>query len=231
MRRSAVLLCVSLLVLPACAGYREPGARRVRGVYHQVRRGQTLYRIAKTYRVTVDELTRDNRIANPAKIRTGDRLFVPRARKVLNVPIYKPAETADLERKLPAEHPGATRLHFTWPVKGEIITHFGVQDGFQNNGVAIAAPEGSPIQAAEDGKVVYSGADLRDYGNLIIIGHHGGFATVYAHNRVNLVRQGEKVTRGQVIAEVGMTGIAETAYLHFEIRRGSEAKDPLPFLK
>lgn len=204
-----------------------PGA----GVYHRVRPGQTLYRIAKTYGVRVEELRRVNRIADPARIRTGDRLFIPRARKVLKVSIYRPEQTADLERKLPAEHAGAARLHFTWPIKGEIITQFGVRDGFKNNGVAIAAPEGTPVRAAEDGKVVYSSADLRDYGNLIIIGHHGGFATVYAHNRVNLVRRGEKVSKGQVIAEVGMTGIAETPHLHFEIRRGGKAEDPLTFLK
>jgi murein DD-endopeptidase MepM/ murein hydrolase activator NlpD len=79
--------------------------------------------------------------------------------------------------------------------------------------------------------VVYSGADLRDYGNLIIVDHQGGFATVYAHNRINLVTMGERVKKGEVIAEVGMTGIAETPYLHFEIRRGGKARNPLPFLK
>ena len=223
-RRCLVVLYLFVLLLPACAG-------RPRGVYHQVRPGQTLYRIARTYGVTVNELRRVNRIANPAKIQAGDQLFIPGARKVLYVPIYKPEETADLERRLPTENRGAARLRFTWPVKGKIVTHFGVQNGFKNNGVAIAAPEGSPIRAAEGGKVVYSGAELRDYGNLIIIDHRGGFATVYAHNRVNLVGRGEKVAKGQVIAEVGMTGIAETPYLHFEIRRGTKAKDPLAFLK
>ncbi|MGH7387567.1 MAG: M23 family metallopeptidase, partial [Candidatus Methylomirabilales bacterium] len=81
------------------------------------------------------------------------------------------------------------------------------------------------------GKVIYSGAELRDYGNLIVIDHDGGLATVYAHNQVNLVKRGERVGRGQVIAKVGMTGIAETPYVHFEIRQNAKAKDPLAFLK
>ncbi|MFQ5658157.1 MAG: peptidoglycan DD-metalloendopeptidase family protein [Candidatus Methylomirabilales bacterium] len=223
-RRFPVLLYFSVLLLPACAG-------RPTGVYHQVRPGQTMYRIAKTYGVTVGELRRVNRIADPAKIKAGDSLFIPGAPWVMNVPIYKPEETAYLERRLPTKSGGTPRLRFSWPVKGKVITNFGIQNGFKNNGVAIAAPEGAPIQAAEAGKVVYSGADLRDYGNLIIVDHRGGFATVYAHNRINLVRRGDKVRKGQVIAEVGMTGIAETPYLHFEIRRGTKAKDPLAFLK
>jgi murein DD-endopeptidase MepM/ murein hydrolase activator NlpD len=200
-------------------------------VYHRVRPGQSLFRIAKTYGVAIQKLRRVNRIPNPSKIKAGDRLFIPGARKVLHVPIYRPEETAILERKLPARGTGVAHLRFAWPVKGRIVTHFGIQDGFKNNGVGIAAKQGTPVRAAEKGKVVYSGADLRDYGNLIIIDHQGGFATVYAHNRVNLVTRGKTVGRGQVIAEVGMTGIAETPYLHFEIRRGGKAKDPLAFIK
>ncbi|MEE8282820.1 MAG: M23 family metallopeptidase [candidate division NC10 bacterium] len=226
-RRCLVALCLCLLLLAACAGRRPRGP----GVYHRVRPGQSLFRIAKTYGVAIQKLRRVNRIPNPAKIKAGDRLFIPGARKVLHVPIYRPEETAILERKLPARGTGVAHLRFAWPVKGRIVTHFGIQDGFKNNGVGIAAKQGTPVRAAEKGKVVYSGADLRDYGNLIIIDHQGGFATVYAHNRVNLVTRGKTVGRGQVIAEVGMTGIAETPYLHFEIRRGGKAKDPLAFIK
>ncbi len=226
-QRCLAALCLFALLLAACGGY----GRRVPGVYHGVRPGQSLFRIAKTYGVSVEEIRRVNRITDPAKIRAGDALFIPRARRLLYVPIYRPEETAILERKLPARRNRAPQLRFTWPVKGRIITQFGIEDGFKNNGIAIAAPRGTPIQAAEEGKVVYSGADLRDYGNLIIIDHRGGFATVYAHNRINLVKRGAKVRKGQVIAEVGMTGIAESPYVHFEIRRAGKAKDPLVFLK
>lgn len=98
-----IALSLFLLLLAACGVRRPPPALPGVGVYHRVRPGQTLFRIAKTYGVGLQELRRVNRIADPAKVRAGDRLFIPRARKVLEVPIYRPAETAALERKLPAE--------------------------------------------------------------------------------------------------------------------------------
>jgi murein DD-endopeptidase MepM/ murein hydrolase activator NlpD len=136
-----------------------------------------------------------------------------------------------LERQLPARETVPAQVQFAWPVKGKIIARFGGKNELRNNGIAIAAPQGTPIRAAEQGKVIYSGADLRDYGNLIVIDHDGGFATVYAHNQVNLVKRGQRVGRGRVIAKVGMTGIAESPYVHFEIRQNAKAKDPLAFLK
>ncbi len=219
-----------LLILTAC-GRKFPSATYGVGVYHTVRPGQSLYRIAKTYGVEAQELSRVNGIRDLNRIRSGQRLFIPGAPRVIEVPVYRPEETADLERRLPLEQGGPVPLHFIWPVRGDIIARFGIQDGFKNNGVVIAAPEGTPVKAAEAGRVIYSGAELRDYGNMIVIDHHGSFATVYAHNRVNLVRQGEQVAKGQVIAEVGMSGIAESPYLHFEIRRRGKAQDPLAFLK
>lgn len=216
-----------MLILAGCGGYRT----RRSGVYHKVRPGQSLYRIAKTYRVDMRKLMRVNRISDPSKIHIGDHIYIPGARRILYVPVYRPEETASLERRLPADARVVPNLQFIWPVEGKIIAQFGIEDGFKNNGVAIAAKRGTPIRAAEKGKIIYSGADLRDYGNLIIIDHQGGFATVYAHNRVNLVRRGATVDKGEIIAQVGMTGIAETPYVHFEIRRGGEAKDPLTFLK
>lgn len=226
-QRCLVTLCLFVPLFASCT-VREP---RAIGVYHQVRPGQTLFRIAKTYGIEVEELSRVNRIADPADIEVGDRLFIPGARRVLEVPSYRTEETAMLERKLPARGTGALRPQFTWPVKGKIIAGFGGKNEVRNNGIAIAAPHGTPIRAAEQGKVLYSGADLRDYGNVIVIDHEGGFATVYAHNQVNLVKGGERVSKGQVIAKVGMTGIAETPYVHFEIRQDTKAKDPLAFLK
>jgi lipoprotein NlpD len=225
------LFTVSLLLILTACGRKSSPAQYGVGVYHIVRPGQSLYRIAKTYGVEAQELSRVNGIKDLNRVRAGQRLFIPGARRVLEVPVYRPEETAELERRLPTEQGAPASLDFTWPVKGEIVARFGIQDGFRNNGVAIAAPEGTPIQAAEAGRVIYSGAELRDYGNMIIIDHHGSFATVYAHNRVNLVRQGDQVTKGQAIAEVGMSGIAESPYLHFEIRKRGKAQDPLAFLK
>lgn len=220
------VVCLFGLMVTACVGRED----RMIGVYHHVRPGQTLFRIAKTYGVGVAELSRVNRIADPADIEVGDRVFIPGARRVLEVPSYRSEETAMLERQLPARETTPARVQFTWPVQGKIIARFGGKNELKNNGIAIAAPQGTPIRAAERGKVIYSGADLRDYGNVIVIDHDGGFATVYAHNHVNLVKRGERVGRGQVIAKVGMTGIAESPYVHFEIRQNAKAKDPLAFL-
>ena len=118
---------------------------------------------------------------------------------------------------------------FAWPVKGKITARFNPRHDSLNDGIDITAPSGSPVRATLAGQVIYSD-HLRGYGNLIIVRHRSGFASVYAHNRKNYVRQGQKVTRRQVIAEVGNTGRATTPRLHFEIRRNNVARDPLSYL-
>ena len=124
---------------------------------------------------------------------------------------------------------GPRRQGFTWPVRGKITARFNPRHDSLNDGIDIAAPSGTPVRATLAGQVIYSDR-LRGYGNLIIVRHRGGFASVYAHNRKNLVRQGQKVTKRQVIAEVGDTGRVTTPHLHFEIRRNNVARDPLSYL-
>lgn len=124
---------------------------------------------------------------------------------------------------------GSRRQPFTWPVRGKITARFDSRHDTLNDGIDIAAPSGTPVRATLAGQVIYSDR-LRGYGNLIIVRHRGGYASVYAHNRRNLVRQGQKVTQRQVIAEVGATGRVTTPHLHFEIRRNNVARDPLSYL-
>ena len=124
---------------------------------------------------------------------------------------------------------GSRRQGFTWPVRGKITARFEPRHDSLNDGIDIAAPPGTPVRATLAGQVIYSDR-LRGYGNLIILRHRGGYASVYAHNRRNLVKQGQKVTRRQVIAEVGDTGRVTTPHLHFEIRRNNVARDPLSYL-
>ena len=95
-----------------------------------------------------------------------------------------------------------------------------------HEGVDIAAPEGTAVLAAADGKVIYSGSGVKGYGNLILVRHLRGLVTVYAHNRINLVRERALVRKGQVIAEVGHTGRATGDHLHFELREGDKPIDP-----
>jgi murein DD-endopeptidase MepM/ murein hydrolase activator NlpD len=100
-----------------------------------------------------------------------------------------------------------------------------------HDGIDISAPAGSAVLAADDGKVTYSGNTIRGYGNMIVLKHAGNLATVYAHNRKNLVHEGEMVRRGQKIAEVGETGRATGSHCHFEVRLGKQAVNPLFYLK
>ena len=118
-----------------------------------------------------------------------------------------------------------------WPVRGHILASYGAKsDGTHNDGINIAAPRGAAIQAVDAGVVAYTGNELRGYGNLILIKHPTGWISAYAHCDQILVKRGEKVTRGQVIARVGSTGNVNEPQLHFELRRGQHAVDPREFL-
>ncbi len=131
-----------------------------------------------------------------------------------------------------AGHAPAARVpvRFIWPVKGVITSRFGRRHGRWHDGVDIAAPRGTPVHAAADGVVIYADRRLTGYGNLVIIRHAHELFTAYAHNERMLVKQGERVRRGQVIATVGATGRATGPHLHFEIRIGARPVDPLAYL-
>jgi len=120
---------------------------------------------------------------------------------------------------------------FNWPVSGQIISTFGpAAGGTHNDGINIAAPEGTTVVAAEGGTIAYAGNELRGFGNLLLIKHDGGWVTAYAHNQVLLVKKGERVRRGQAIARIGSTGGVGSPQLHFELRSGTKAVDPLDHL-
>jgi len=116
-------------------------------------------------------------------------------------------------------------------VKGQIISGFGPKKGGLNNdGVNIGAPAGTNVVAADNGVVAYAGNELRGFGNLLLIRHADGWVTAYAHNDKLLVKRGDTVKRGQIIAQVGSTGSVSTPQLHFEIRKGTDPVDPLKYL-
>jgi murein DD-endopeptidase MepM/ murein hydrolase activator NlpD len=124
-----------------------------------------------------------------------------------------------------------TSARFLWPVEGKVVSPFGAKKGgTHNDGVNIAAPAGTEVVAAENGVVAYAGNELRGFGNLLLIRHADGWVTAYAHNEKLLVRQGEKVKRGQPIARVGKSGSVSSPQLHFEIRKGTDPVDPLDYL-
>lgn len=119
---------------------------------------------------------------------------------------------------------------FIWPVEGTITSRFGWRGHEHHDGIDIAAPAGTPIVAAADGIVLYSSGRLRGYGNMIVIKHTPRVFTIYAHNKKNLVKKGQKVKQGQVIGLVGSTGHTTGPHLHFEIRIGNVPVDPLKYL-
>ncbi len=120
---------------------------------------------------------------------------------------------------------------FVWPAKGEVIAAFGTTGkGQHNDGINIAVSLGAPVVAAESGVVAYAGNELRGFGNLLLIKHADGWMTAYAHNETLLVHRGDTVRRGQTIARAGETGGVTQPQLHFELRQGTRAVDPMAFL-
>jgi murein DD-endopeptidase MepM/ murein hydrolase activator NlpD len=118
-----------------------------------------------------------------------------------------------------------------WPVKGKIISAYGSKpNGLRNEGINIAVPEGTGIRAADGGVVAYAGNELKGYGNLVLIRHDGGWVTAYAHNKELIVKRGDTVKRGDIVAKAGQTGSVTSPQLHFEVRKGATAMDPIRFL-
>ena len=141
-------------------------------------------------------------------------------------PVAPPAQLAPL-----AAVPPRTGQTFEWPLKGKLLARYGAQGkGLHNDGINISARAGSRVRAAESGVIAYAGNELRGFGNLLLIKHADGWITAYAHNDKLLVARGDTVRRGQQIAVVGATGNVSEPQLHFEIRRGERALDPLKYL-
>jgi murein DD-endopeptidase MepM/ murein hydrolase activator NlpD len=216
----------------------------VAGVVHVVRRGQTLYRIARTYGVDPGDLMRTNGITDPRTLEVGQELFVPGATRVLEVPEAPgtpppAAEPAKVPALRPRTDPGreetpepasaSARPALGWPLKGVLYGRFGVRGGAHHDGIDIAAPEGSPVLAAADGTVIFVGQQS-GYGNVVIVRHDHGLVTVYAHNSAVMVQEGAHVARGQQVARVGQTGRTTGPHLHFEVREGVKPRDPLLYL-
>ncbi|MCD0421591.1 M23 family metallopeptidase [Rubrivivax sp. JA1024] len=138
-----------------------------------------------------------------------------------------PAEAAPVKA---AEATGALPS-FRWPARGRVIAAYGAKtNGKSNDGINLAVPEGTPVKAAEDGVVAYAGNELKGYGNLVLIRHSNGYVSAYAHASELMVKRGETIKRGQVIAKSGQSGEVPSPQLHFEIRKGSTPVDPLKFL-
>lgn len=276
-QRLNVFLLLILIFTQGC-GY---------GVYHRVKKGETIDEIARKYNVRKEDIIEANRKSPHFKdqFKEGDYVYIPLDRqtsaqtnnnnekniqvkenskteekatktenKVFKVSIpsrdeefqekatkqaenIKPKEKKVFDtkgtenQKISEDFKKDGKFILDFPVEGgQIISNFGMRNGRAHKGVDIKAPEGTPIKAAQDGVVVFSGF-IKGYGNTVIIKHEGDYFTVYAHNKYNTTKEGEFVKRGTVIGYVGMTGNAETSHLHFEVRKRTNPLNPLLFFK
>ncbi|ALS63968.1 LysM peptidoglycan-binding domain-containing protein [Pandoraea apista] len=214
--------------------------------FYRVKPGDRLYRIALENGQNYRDIARWNNIQNPDQIEVGQVLRVKPPAGDTGTPLPAPvAGTPSSASNNPASVPpvvvpppasssasaapsavSSGELQLSWPAKGSVVGRF---DDSKNKGLNIAGNTGDPVYAAGAGKVVYSGAGLRGYGNLVIIKHDATFLTAYAHNRTLLVKEGDSVTRGQKIAEMGNSD-AERVMLHFEVRRDGKPVDPMKYL-
>lgn len=227
------------------------------GRYHEVRAGQSGIAIARAYGVDWSRIVTANGLEEPYGLRVGQRLLIPGDAPVPRTAAERAAafhldiedlvtgaEPAITERQRPARPvagatrvlsptvavaaPASLRSGFDWPLRGTILARFGRgATGIRNDGIKIAAPLDTPVRAAADGNVVYAGTGVAGLGGLVMLKHGDGWTSVYGHASRLLVQRGQAVRKGDVIAYTGDTGFADRAQLHFELRKGRVAVDPL----
>jgi lipoprotein NlpD len=222
----------STRILPGAENANKPG-------FYTVKPGDTLIRIGMDNGQSWRDIMRWNKLDNANLIETGQVLRVappvPEA-VVVAKPVPAPAmagaaaSSASAPVSSPAPTPAPLALEegvsFQWPARGNLISGF---DESKNKGLDIGGKAGDPVLAAADGRVVYAGAGLRGYGNLIILKHNNTYLTAYAHNQSLLVKEDQTIKRGQKIAEMGNSD-ADQVKLHFEIRRQGKPVDPAKYL-
>lgn len=232
---------VSMSDLAGTNGLNAPYTLRVgqtiampRPPVHVVQRGENLYRIGLRYGVPFQQLANHNGIRAPYEIEVGQQINLPVGTQVASTTsggssrAPTTASNRDTYTPPPAEA-GAPR--FDWPIRGQVLSSFGRRpNGERNDGINIEAPSGAEVRAAAPGQVVYAGSELAGYGQLVLIRHSAGYVTAYAHNSRLLVREGDQISRGQIIAQAGATGTVDRPQVHFEIRSGVNPVDPMSYL-
>ena len=201
-----------------------------------VKSGDTLFGIARRFGVSVQTIVEINNLGLNNVIFTGQVLKIPKISgsnsvtlnsnknlKIVTLPQPKPDIFKTSSRIL--------KVKFYSPLDGEIITKFGIKsDGVMNEGIYIEADYGTIVKSSADGEVIFVGSNLKDFGKLLIVKHSENLITSYAHLSKIYVYEGEIITRGQPIAEVGSSGKVTKSQLYFEIRKNNEALDPIPYL-
>ncbi len=293
-RRRCFKVCFYLsllaLLMPAgCANFQVQKSQ-ASGVYHVVKKGETLYSIARAYSASLQDLAEINNIVDVATIREGAVVFIPNADQVIEdvmvssgkaaadaggkqrvsdakPSVRKPPRAAEIIPPTEKPHPEPAKQHrsgvkavppgpksnkteasveqkeqvseekvvmdksrFAWPARGSVKTRFGIQPNkTYHNWIKIVCPAGTRVKAAASGTVIFS-ANLKDFGETVIIRHEKDFATVYTHLKKRSVQTDQDVVKGQTIATSGSTDEAGDTYFNFEIRLKGKARNPLFYL-
>ncbi len=207
--------CATVPRHPDTSSTEKRPLEKPKGVYHKVSKGETLWRIAKTYQVSVDDITRANNIPDVASIEQDQLLLIPGVDAVQKI-------------ALPTTTMTDSDTEFIWPVEGRVVSYFGDRKGAaHNNGIDIKVSDDNVIKAARSGRVVMADR-LSGYGYALILDHSDGIFSVYGHNERLLVKLGDYVQKGAKIAQA--LGKSGQVYEHFEIRKGDRAENPLHYL-
>lgn len=190
------------------------------GTHHLVRPGETLAAIGRLYGVSWQTLAQLNRLSDPDYLKVGQSLRIPGQRTLTPRPSRRWATVG--------RFPSETTLQ--WPTSGILSSGFGRRGRRFHGGIDISAERGTPIVAAADGRVIFSGRGPSAYGNMILLEHGPRLITLYAHQDRNMVRLGEWVRRGQTVALMGDTGRASGVHLHFEVHHNGQLVNPLRWL-
>jgi len=202
------------------------------GVTHIVQPGETVYRISRYYEVPIENVIRANHVSDVSDVAVGTQLWIPDAQRspasasiaLLPGAIPPPGQSGRVQALRESS------LVFRLPIHGQVSSGFGRRNGRGHDGIDIRAPRGTPVYAAEAGRVIHAGGGLGDYGRVVILKHVGRYSTVYAHHASLRVSKGEFVEKGDLIGKVGTSGNASGPHLHFEVRRDRAPDDPLSYL-
>lgn len=215
-----IIFIFIVLLITGCASippYTSPAlpplAQGVPGIHHRVETGQTLWKISRLYDVDIDDILRINHLPEDAAIAAGQVLLVPNRTRPQNFAVKSGADD------------------FIWPLKGRVITGFGLNyRNLINKGINIQASMGEDILATRNGRVVFYADHFGNFGKTIIIDHGDGLRSIYSRVLQVLVRPGDNVQKGALIGRVGTSARDKNIYLHFEIRKGALAQNPLFYL-
>lgn len=214
--------------------------------FHKVKKGETVYSISRLYKTDVYSISKLNNLKNINSINEGQALRIYGNLKVknkkgnlkyLNKSNIKEIDTVKKsikpikQTKLNTKKSFRQNSKFIWPVKGDLISKYGKSnDGFFNDGININSKLNQEVSASNDGVIIYSGNEIPGYGNLVLIKHSQNWITAYAHLGKVSIKRGDKVKKGEIIGLVGKTGNVRKPQLHFEIRKGKDAVNPLKYL-